>query len=247
MKIDRNLPIAKFAADLPGAMAIFELLGIDYACAGDRSLEDAAHAEGIAPEVVVASLRRLKGGGEAESWNDRPLADLTRHLLEQHHRFVRDELVRIALRLADLCTAPTAAPSDLMALRAAFTRLSELVIPHLHHEEESLFGILDVLEKTWQSNQPLAGTHDDLIAMLRQLANEHAAIAAQLRTMRELRFRLMDSNDVPPRCSVTLEELATLEAHLHEYMFLENCVLFPRATALVQQATAPAEPAHALR
>lgn len=30
MRIDGNLPIAKFAADLSGAMAIFEALGLDY-------------------------------------------------------------------------------------------------------------------------------------------------------------------------------------------------------------------------
>ena len=69
MKIDGNLPIAKLAADLPGAMAIFEALGLDYACAGDRSLDDAAHAEGIAPEVVLANLRRLKSAEHTASWN----------------------------------------------------------------------------------------------------------------------------------------------------------------------------------
>lgn len=238
MKIDGNLPIATFAADLPGAMAVFESLGIDYACAGNRSLNDAAHAEGIVPEVVIANLRRLKSGEHARSWNDRPLADLTHHLVEQHHRFVREELARIAMRLADLCGATGAHP-DLMSLRAAFARLSQMILPHLHHEEEKIFRAVEALEKTWQTNEPLAGTHDDLIAALRQLADEHGAIAAQLRTMRELRFRLADSN-LPPHCSLTLENIATLEAHLHEYMFLENCVLFPRAVALAEQAIAPA-------
>lgn len=242
MKIDGSLPIAKFAADLPGAMAIFEALGLDYACAGDRSLDDAAHAEGIAPEVVIDSLRTLKAADRAESWNDRPLADLAHHLVEQHHRFVREELARIAIRLAEQCSSPGAVPPDLMALRAAFARLAEMILPHLHHEEEKVFRSLEALEKTWQSNRPLTGTHDDVISMLRQLAVEHGAIDAQLRTMRELRFRLTGSNDLPPRCSFTLEALATLEAHLHEYMFLENCILFPRAAAIVEQAIAPAAP-----
>jgi regulator of cell morphogenesis and NO signaling len=245
MKIDGHLPIAKLAADLPGAMAIFEALGLDYACAGDRSLDDAAHAEGIAPEVVITSLRRLKAVEQAESWNDRPLADLTQHLVEQHHRFVREELARIAIRLADLCSSSGVISPDLMALRAAFARLSEMILPHVHQEEEKVFPALEALEKTWQSNQPLTGTHEEVIATLRQLAGEHGAIDAQLRTMRELRFRLADSNDLPPRCSFTLEDLSTLEAHLHEYMFLENCILFPRAAALLDQAIAPAVPSPA--
>ena len=245
MKIDGNLPIAKFAADLPGAMAIFESLGLDYACAGDRSLDDAAHAEGIAPEVVIASLRRLKSSEQAGSWGDRPLADLTHHLVEQHHRFVREELARIAIRLSDLCSSPGRAQPDLMLLRSAFARLSEMILPHLHHEEEKVFRAVEAVEKTWQSNEPLADTDTDLLATLQQLADEHGAIDAQLRTMRGLRFRLADSDELPPLCSITLEELATLEAHLHEYIFLENCILFPRAAALLEQAIAPAAPSSA--
>lgn len=245
MKIDGNLPIAKFAAGLPGAMAIFESLGLDYACAGDRSLDDAAHAEGIAPEVVIASLRRLKSAEHAEPWGDRPLADLTHHLVEQHHRFVREELAQIAMRLADLCSSPGGVPPDLMSLRAAFARLSEMILPHLHHEEEKVFRAVEALEKTWQSNEPLADPHTDLLATLQQFAGEHGAIDAQLRTMRELRFRLAGSDELLPRCSRTLEELATLEAHLHEYIFLENCILFPRAAALLEQAIAPTAPSSA--
>lgn len=241
MKIDGNQPIARFAADLPGAMAIFESLGLDYACAGDRSLDDAAHAEGIAPEVVIASLRKLKAVEHAAAWNDRPLVDLTRHLTNQHHRFLREELATTALRLSDLCTSPIHPPSDLISLRAAFARLSEIVLPHLHREEENVFPAVVALESAWQSNQPPAATRADLSAELHQLAGEHGAISAQLRTMRELRLRLEQSNELPPRCSAILDAIATLEAHLHEYMFLENYVLFQRASALeAQWSTAPA-------
>ena len=238
MKIDGNLPIARFAADLPGAMAVFETLGLDYACAGERSLDDAAHAEGIAPEVVLASLRRLMGVEKAASWNDRPLADLTHHLAEQHHRFVREELARIAMRLADLCASPGVTLPGLTSLRAAFTRLVAMILPHLHHEEEVIFRAIEAVEKAWHSNQPLPAAHEELTATLRQLVAEHGAVAAQLRTMRELRVRLAGSDDLPPGCGPTLEALATLEAHLHEYMFLENCILFPRAAALVEQVIA---------
>ena len=238
MKIDGNLPIAKFAADLPGAMAIFEALGLDYACAGDLSLDDAAHAEGVAPEGVIAALSRLEPAGPAESWNDRPLTELTRYLVGQHHRFVREELARLAIRLAELCSAPGGAQPDLVSLRAAFARVSTIILPHLHHEEETVFRAVEALERTWQANEPLHGTPGDLIGTLRQLADEHGSIDAQLRTMRELRLRLTDSDDLPPRSRPALEELATLEAHLHEYMFLENCILFPRAAAMAEQVVA---------
>ena len=76
----------------------------------------------------------------------------------------------------------------------------------------------------------------DLTDAIRQLTVEHGAITAQLRTLRELRVRLDDSSELPQACRPILDALAALEAHLHEYMFLENCVLFPRALAMEAHA-----------
>lgn len=234
MRIDGKLPIAGFAAELPGAIAVFESLGVDYACAGALSLDDAAHAAGIAPEVVLAGLRRLKPGQPMEPWNERPLSELTRHLAVRHHRFVREELAAIALKLADACTGPGVVPAYLVSLRTAFTRLSDLVLPHMRHEEEETFRLIETVEKAWQSSEPHSAANPDLHAALIRLTDEHGTITEQLRVMRELRVRLAESS--APALQRILEDLATLEAHLHEYMFLENCILFPRAAALAQQA-----------
>lgn len=238
MKIDVRLPIEKYAAELPGAISVFEALGLDYACAGYRSLEDAAYAEGITPDTVVTALRKLKTVASAESWNDRSLAELTRHLSEQHHRFVREELARIAIGLADVCSAPDGVPSYFVPLRAAFTRLSAIVLPHLHLEEDEAFRVIEALEQAWQANDPHALPATQLEAALLRLAEEHGAIAGELRTIRELRLRLSDSDSLSPRCTALLDDLATLEAHLHEYIFLENAILFPRAAALAEQGAA---------
>lgn len=239
MHIDGKLPIATYAAELPGAIALFEAFGLDYACAGGRSLDDAAHAEGIAPHLVIAGLRRLSAVEHAESWSDRPLAELIAHLSTQHHRFVRDEMAAIALRLAEACGAPAAPPPDLVALRAAFTRLCGLVLPHLHREENEIFPAIAALESAWQADEPAAAAAG-LAAELHRLTSEHGAISAQLRTMRELRLRLDASNELPPRARAVLDALTLLEAHLHEYIFLENGILFPRTAALEDPAAANA-------
>jgi regulator of cell morphogenesis and NO signaling len=231
MKIDPKLPIGKFAAEVPGAIAVFEALGIDYASLCDRSVDDAAHAAGIAPEIAVTGLRRLKAVSEGQSWSDRPLIELTRHLSQQHHHFVRHELGRLAARLTDVCSAGDDVLSELLSLRAAFSRMTEIVLPHFHREEAVLFREVEAMERAWQSGETVIAPPDFAGAM-RQVTNEHAAISAHLRTMRDLRTDLEDADDLPPRCRAILDDVAALEAHLHEYMFLENWVLFPRAAAL---------------
>ena len=236
MSIDPRLPIGEFAAEMPGASAVFEALGVDYACTPEMSLEDAAHAEGVVPDLVIASLRRLKRGEHGDSWTNRTLSELTQHLARMHRHLVRHELGRIGTQLSDLCSSQEDVPSDLLALRANFTQLTETLLPHVLREEKEVFGAIDALEKRWQSGQPSAPAPGDLKAYLRQLAAEHEQIAARLRTMRALRERVIDRNGLPPRWSAVFGYLAALEAHIHESMFFENWILFPRAAALIEQA-----------
>ncbi|MGZ5476417.1 MAG: DUF542 domain-containing protein [Thermoanaerobaculia bacterium] len=236
MKVDQTLPIATIAADIPGARSVFESLGIDYACGGARSLADAAHEEGVDPELLVASLRRLAPAGKTDSWNERPLTDLIHHLTNEHHRFIREEMAVIALRMFDLCAPPARPAADLQSLRTALARLSDILIPHMHQEEDNVFRAIELLEAEWQSNEPpLDG---ELRTRIGHVVCDHGTIAAQLRTIRGLRLTLEESNELQPRCRTILDSVARLEAHLHEYMFLENCILFPRAVALQQQMTA---------
>ncbi len=236
MKVDETLSIGKIADEIPGARQVFETLGIDYACGGTRSLSDAAHEEGLDPELLVASVRRLAQSDKTQSWHDRPLTELVRHLTNEHHRFVRDELAVISFGMFDLCAPPATPSADLQSLRAAIARLSDILLPHMHEEEDNLFGPIEALELSWGTNeQPI---DSDLRTRIRQIVSEHGTIAAQLRTIRELRLRLEASNELQPRCRTTLESVARLEAHLHEYMFLENCILLPRAVALQEQMTA---------
>lgn len=236
MRIDGNERIVTLAADLPGAIAVFESFGLDYACAGERTLYDAAAAEGVPADLVVARLRHLRAPEHAESWHDRSLAELTRYLSDQHHRCTREELASIAIRLADLCTSPVEPPADLLSLRAAFTRLTDILLPHLHREDDAMFPSIVALERSWQSALPQRAQRIDLPRDISRAMAEHAAIAAQLRMIRELRQRLELTANVPARCAALLDDIATLEAHLHEYIFLANCVLFPRAIELDAQA-----------
>jgi regulator of cell morphogenesis and NO signaling len=237
MKVDQSLPVATIAADCAASRAVFESLGIDYSCGGPRSLADAAHAEGLDPEVLVAGLRRLAAAGKNENWNERPLVDLVRHLTAGYHHFVRNELVSVSLQLSDLCTPSKRPSADLQSLRSALIRLSETLIPHMHEEEDTIFREVLARESAWESNErPLDG---DLRNSIRRMIGENGTMTAQLKTIRELRLRLIDSNDQSPQCRAMLDDVSRLEAHLHESMFLENCVLFPRAIVL-QEQMAPA-------
>ena len=223
--IDRKSRIIDIAAEVPGAVAMLESFGVDYACGGGRSVEEAAWAAGIDPDVIVGSLKRLAAVEHAQSWNERPLPELIEHLVAEHHRFVREELTRIAMTLADLCSDPAMENSYLRALRAAFMKLTDTLLPHIREEEQHVFPAIEAMIEV----RPPA---EDVRESMRHICVEHGAISEQLRAIRELRLRLILAGEPSPRCTAVLDAVATLEAHLHEYMFLENCILFPRAMSL---------------
>jgi regulator of cell morphogenesis and NO signaling len=233
MKIDPSQRIAKIACELPGAMTVFEQLDLDYFCAGDRSLNDAAHAAGLDPNAVVASLRQLDSVKNAVCWNERPLSHLVRYLVQQHHRFVREELRSTAILLADL-TSSAETTADLNNLRTMFTRLSDIVLPHHREEEQQVFRDIEKLEKAWEGKEIPEAVRDGMKDRVRQMVSDHGAIAAHLRAMRVLRTKISMS-DPAHRTQQVLASIAHLEAHLHEYMYLENCILFPRAVAMEEQ------------
>jgi regulator of cell morphogenesis and NO signaling len=234
MKIERSSSIAKVAADVPGAMDVFEALGLDYACAGDLSVADAAHIAAIDPDAVVGRLRRLKSVRNAISWNDRRLTDVMQHLTVEHHRLVSTEMRATAVCLADVCTAPAGAPLEVHSLRATFARLSDILLPHIREEEENIFPLIERLERAWESGESQEDA-EELRDRISRIVADHGQIAMLLRTMRNKRERLMMSDETPPSCQPILEGIGFLEAHLHQSMFLENAVLFPRAVALASQ------------
>ena len=229
MNIDRDSHIADIVGSLPGAAAVLDTLGIDYSSPGERTIAEAAGLEGVDPNVVVLYLRRLPPARRT-SWLDRSLSDLLQFLIEQHERLTRDDLVRVAEQLADVCSGPAAAEPVLQQLRDEFRTLAGELLPHLRREQEMVFPLIQRVESMWQ--RPAGPTPENgLRDAVKELLVEHGTIGAQARIVRDLRTTL-ESHDVPPRCRSMLQNLNKLEADLRYSMFLENCILFPRALAL---------------
>jgi regulator of cell morphogenesis and NO signaling len=231
MEIHRKSAVAEVAASVKGAGAVFESFGIDYSCAGGRTIEEAARSEGADPDRVVGMLRDIPPS--AAVWPERSLTDLARHLVLQHHRLLREELTSVAIGLVAVCDPTAHPPSGLTRLRALFTRLTERILPHLHHEEQRMFRDIERLETLSKSR---GGRRErGLEQQIAEVVLTHGQISHELRMIRELRVELEGRSDLPDRVSTLLQRLAWLEAHLHEYMFLENCILLPRAIALEEE------------
>src|SRR5215510_16053232 len=93
--------VRELALELPAATRVFERFGIEYCCGGKRSLVEACDAANLPLDEVIRSLRSAAGSAYAKpeggNWSAGPLADLIAYIKNKHHKYTREEIVRLGL------------------------------------------------------------------------------------------------------------------------------------------------------
>lgn len=81
----------------PRAAKVFEDAGVDYCCGGEKSLSDACRQTGVSAEEILKRLQESseQAGPEAVNWAAASLSTLTQHIVEKHHRYVRNAIPRV--------------------------------------------------------------------------------------------------------------------------------------------------------
>ena len=90
--------VGDIAADHPETIPILEKLGIDYCCGGQRPLKDACALSGVPVDLALSALEKeltlQKGQVEAGGFG-RSMGELVSYILENHHRYARDQLALV--------------------------------------------------------------------------------------------------------------------------------------------------------
>src|SRR5580704_8733013 len=97
MNFRTDTRVNEIALSNPGARRVLEDAGVDYCCGGGKSLQDACLHAGVTTDEILNRLRQNTGlAAPAETeWTSAPLAELTRHIRERHHQYVRDSIPRV--------------------------------------------------------------------------------------------------------------------------------------------------------
>ncbi len=101
--------VREYTVELPGAVELFEELGLDYCCGGNVELDRACARAGIPFEPVLARLEALttdlKHTAPLVGWASAPLPALIDHILATHHDYTRKALRRIPALLDKVVAA----------------------------------------------------------------------------------------------------------------------------------------------
>lgn len=228
--------VREYALEIPSATRIFEKLGIDYCCGGGKSLADACTAAGVSVNEVLDSLNaNLKSvaTSAAEDWQSLSQADLITHIVDKHHAFTREELVRLDALLAKVSGVHGQNHPELFQIQDQFGKLRGELEPHMLKEESVLFPYIVRMEEAAAANQTLPPPPFRTVQNpVRVMMAEHDAAGYILGKMREA----SSNYAVPPDGCISYKTLysalAVLEVDLHQHIHLENNILFPRAVEL---------------
>ena len=237
MTINITKTVREFAVELPEATRVFEKLGIDYCCGGEKPLREACLAAGVPTDKVLALLEQAgnsaAGSDETPGWNSAPLSDLTAYIVTKHHVFTREELPRLNQLLAKVCSVHGEKHPELRKLQVIFQGLQEELTGHMFKEEQILFPYIENLETAVTHGDPVPtpffGTVRNPVRMMMQ---EHDNAGQALRGLREASSNYRVPADGCISFRTLYQALEEFEKDLHQHIHLENNILFPRAAEL---------------
>lgn len=234
MSVSTARTVKELAIANPSATRIFEELGIDNCCGGNKSLEEACAAMNLDMEKVLDSLEEAekvtRAGQPDRNWQNEPLSELIEYIKSQHHKYVREETARLRLLFDKVCSAHAENHPELLKLRDSFSGLAQELATHLMKEEMVLFPYIVRMEEAKIQGEPLLpapfGTINNPVSMM---VSEHDSAGAVLRGMREASSGYSSPPDACVSFRTLYQALAAFEADLHQHIHLENNILFPRA------------------
>ena len=228
--------VRDLAVEIPGATRVFENLGIDYCCGGDRTLDHACDAAGVTVEYVTTSLEQVNGSHpnfEEPSFLTATLAELIDHIVEKHHVFTKTEIARLRKLIDKVYGVHGQNHPELAEIRELFEALSAELEPHMMKEERVLFPYTVELENAARNKlsppNPPFGT---VANPVRRMMREHEDAGALLRQMRRFSGNYTIPQDACISYQTLYQALDAFEKDLHKHIHLENNILFPRAVEM---------------
>jgi regulator of cell morphogenesis and NO signaling len=237
MPTETSKSVRELVMENPAAARVFERLGIDYCCGGNKSLEDACRAARVAVEDVTSALGENLLAPVDRDWQKTPLAELVQHIIDTHHAYTREEIKRLGPLIIKVISSHGANHPELLRVQSAFRELASELTTHMMKEEQILFPYLVEMEAAVRSKRPLPpamfGTVQNPVRMMMM---EHDSAGEELRELKKVTSGYAAPADGCITYETLYRALAAFEADLHQHIHLENNILFPRAVQLEEGA-----------
>ena len=231
--------VREMALENPAATRVLERFGIDYCCGGNQLLEQACAKAGVTVDDVLDSLETdeetARAARQLHDWQVEPLSSLVAHIRNTHHKYTREELVRLSELLEKVYAVHGKNHPELYEIQSTFSGLAQELTTHMMKEEMVLFPYIVRMEEAVIQKEPMLpapfGTVRNPVTMME---HEHDSAGNALRTIRKASKEFLTPADACVSYQTLYRALEAFEADLHQHIHLENNILFPRAIAMEQ-------------
>lgn len=218
--------LGDLVAETPARAEVFDRLGLDYCCHGQRPLAQACVEAGLDPSEVAAAVDAVEApaAGADHPVEPRALAD---HIEGTHHAYLHTELPELSDLAAKVEAVHGERHPELIETRRLVEEIRADLEPHLAKEERVLFPAIRALVGGERSFP--FGTVRNPISMMIAEHDQAGDLLVQLRTVTG-GYEVPDDGCASYRSLYS--RLAHLEADTHRHIHLENNVLFPAAISI---------------
>ena len=235
MNFNDGTKVKDIALSNPAARKILEDAGVDYCCGGGKSLHEAClHADVPAEEILNRLRENSKDiSPEEANWISAPLGDLTRHIRERHHRYVREAIVRVQTLLDKVGAKHGENHPEITDIQRLFTEVGREMIMHMQKEEQILFPYIDALEKATSAHSSVEPPFFQTVRNpIHAMMKEHDAAGELVKQIRKASLEYTTPADACTSYKALYQDLREFEADLHQHVHLENNILFPRSVEM---------------
>jgi regulator of cell morphogenesis and NO signaling len=244
MSLKQTQTVAEIARQYPATVAVFEALGIDYCCGGNKSLRDACAKQNVSVDRVLSELAdalAVRPAPGEQHWMTATLADLCSYIVDRHHGFTKRELPRLSALAEKVEQRHAHMHPELHQIRELVHALNSEMSTHMLKEEQVLFPRLKVVEDSAARGTPAPPAFfGALINPIRHMMTDHDDTAELFRSLRNLTHSYHVPEDACASFRALYEGIQALEVDIHQHVHLENNILFPHALEFEKSGPAPA-------
>ncbi|HEY6466666.1 MAG TPA: iron-sulfur cluster repair di-iron protein [Candidatus Acidoferrales bacterium] len=232
MEFSGEMKLKDIALSNPAARQTLEDAGLDYCCSGTKSLYEACLQGAVSAEEILKRLGETSKnvGPDNVDWMTTPLSELTRHIREKHHHYVRESLPQVQAMLEKVVARHGQNHPEIAHIRGIFVEVGNEMLTHMRKEEQVLFPYIDAVDAAANAHAAVEPPFFRTVKNpIHTMMKEHDAAGELVKQIRSL-----SGSYTPPMGACTTfralyQSLKEFDADLHQHVHLENNVLFPRA------------------
>jgi regulator of cell morphogenesis and NO signaling len=235
MSFTSETKVKDIALSNPAAAQVLKDAGLDECCGGGNTSHGACLHADVPAEETLSRLRENSKdiSPDEANWTSAPLGDLTRHIRERHHRYVRETITRVQTLLDKVKAKHGENHPEITDIQNLFTEVSREMIMHMQKEEQILFPYIDALQRSANGDGPVEPPFFQTVRNpIQAMMREHESAGDLVKRIRKASSEYTVPADACQSYRALYQDLREFEADLHQHVHLENNILFPRAAEM---------------